>query len=194
MPGQGLNPGLQAASPLPYRWLLLLGLPLIVWLMLRPRGVPVEVAAKPWSREIEIERQVLEMHSDWCAQMPAGAELLERRPRPDPERGAEAEHCRYRAPAWRALRLVRAEGLAPQPPYWPAMNLLLPGSPGAPAGERAGKRRAVQELALRDAQGRSWSCPLALPAWQAWAIGARTRLAVHRFTGVANCASLPAPG
>lgn len=164
-------------------WLLLLGLPLLLWVLLHPRGVAVEVEAKTWRREVDIERRVQEMHSEACAQMPAGAQLLERR------ETAQGEHCRFLAPAWRRGRQAVAEGAAPDAPYWPELALK---APGTPEGERAGARRATQELRLRDEDGRTWSCRLPLADWQAWPLGASLRLDVHRFSGVADCASLPA--
>ncbi len=176
----------RAPGPRPHGWLLALGLPVLLWILLRPPGRGVEVVGKTWRWSIEIERQVMEMHSDWCSQMPAGAELIERRLRQDPEgQRGDAEHCRYRAPAWRKSGQRFAEGAHPEAPHWPALSLQ--------AGlEREGKRWAEQALLLRDADGRDWPCRLPLRQWQAWAVGDRTRLAVHRFSGVADCASLPA--
>lgn len=159
--------------------LLLLGLLLLLWVLLRPRGIEVEISAKTWRREVEIERQVLEMGSERCEQMPAGAQLQERRLHEG------QAHCRFVAPAWRKGRTAVAEGTGAEPPRWPSLTLQ--------PGERAGRRRSVQELALRDADGRRWSCRLREADWTAWPLGARTRLDVHRFSGVATCSSLPPP-
>jgi hypothetical protein len=173
------DPAPIALAPPRTGWLLLLGAALLAGVLLRPRGVAVEVAAKPWQREVDIERQVQEMHSERCERMPVDARLQERR------WADGVEHCRFLAPAWRKARTARAEGEVPTLPRWPALDLQ--------PGERPGPRRALQELALRDEDGRHWSCRLREADWQAWPPGARTRLAVHRFTGVADCASLPPP-
>ncbi|MFY8118429.1 MAG: hypothetical protein ACOVLH_11520, partial [Roseateles sp.] len=51
----------------PLRWLLrlLLALPVLVlaWQVLGPSGVPVEVQAQRWQRDIEVERLLLESGS-----------------------------------------------------------------------------------------------------------------------------------
>ena len=178
------------ARPHPAHWVLLAALPLLLWLLLRPPGIAVEVRAMSWQRQIEVERQVMELHSDWCSEMPTGAVLIERSLRRDPEgKRGEAAHCRYRAPVWRMRRVAHAEGAGPHLPAWPDPSLQGVGTADA---ERAGRRHAWQSLLLQDSRGRSWTCQLALPAWQAWRVGDRTRLAVHRFSGVADCASLTA--
>jgi hypothetical protein len=171
------------AKPHPARWLLIAALPLLLWLLLRPSGIAVEVKDKSWQRQIEVERQVMELHSDWCSEMPADAELIARQPRGD------ALHCRYRAPVWRMRRVAHAEGTGASEPSWPDPALKGAGTPDA---ERSGRRHAWQSLRLEDSQGRHWTCQLPLPAWRGWRVGERTRLAVHRFSGVADCASLPA--
>lgn len=165
-----------APSARPYLGLALIGLPLLAWVLLRPRGVAVEVAGQRWVRQIEIERQVLEMNSEPCAQMPAGAREIGRRSVDG------TEHCRFEAPAWRKRRVALAQGEA-GPPQWPALSLA--------DGERAGQRHAWQLILLRDGDGRTWECQLPLALWQSWPAGTRTRLEVHRFTGVADCGSLP---
>lgn len=161
-----------------YRVLGLLGLVLLAWVLLHPRGVAVRVEAMDWRRAIEIEREVEEMQSEPCAQMPAGARLLERQMREG------TEHCRFYAPVWRMRRHVVAEGALPVLPRWPELDLQ--------AGEREGRRHAWQALQLHDEDGRHWECRLPLAAWQGWRPGTSTRLAVHRFSGVADCGSLQA--
>lgn len=164
--------------------LLALLLPLAWWLF-GPRGLAVEVAAKTWRRDIEIERLLLESASAWCADLPPDARDLERRLRQDPEglRGL-AEHCRYRAPQWRARRSERATGQDPAPPRWPAEPVLDADS------ERLGKRHEHYALELQAADGRTWQCELPQARWQQFQNGQRLRLAVDRH-GVANCAGLP---
>lgn len=170
--------------PHPARWLLVAALPVLLWLLLRPAGIAVTVRETTWQRQIEVERQVMELHSEACRDMPAGAALIERRLHEG------LAHCRYRAPVWRMRRVAHAEGHGPAEPAWPDPGLQGAGSADA---ERAGRRHAWQSLLLEDAAGRRWTCQLALPAWRGWRAGDRTRLGVHRFTGVADCASLPAP-
>ena len=79
-------------------------------------------------------------------------------------------------------RHVVAEGLHPVAPRWPDLQLQ--------AGERAGRRHETQALQLADDEGRRWECRLPLAEWQAWRPGLSARLVVHRFSGVADCASL----
>ena len=178
-----MSNGWTEAKPHPAHWLLLAALPVLGWLLLRPAGIAVEVKEKSWQRQIEVERQVMELHSEGCSEMPAGAELIERRLRDG------AEHCRYRAPVWRMRRVAHAEGTGSSEPAWPDPGLKGAGTADA---ERAGRRHAWQSLRLEDSRGRSWTCQLSLQAWRGWRVGQHTRLAVHRFSGVADCASLPA--
>lgn len=164
----------------PLRGLTVIGLALLAWVLLHPRGVAVRVERMDWRRVIEIEREVLEMQAALCAEMPAGAALLERR------QHEGAEHCRFQAPVWRMRRHVVAEGTHPSMPSWPETHL-------AP-GERAGQRHEGQQLHLADDAGRRWDCRLSLAEWKTWRPGSKARLAVHRFSGVADCASLPGLG
>ncbi|MBH9577478.1 hypothetical protein [Inhella proteolytica] len=173
-----------------WRWLYfglgLLALPLLGWVFSGPHRADVTVVAKPWRRLVEIERRVLEMQSDWCDRLPAEAQGVERQMREDPsgQRGL-AEYCRFRAPEWRRRRFAVADGEAPVPPFWPALELQ---NPGSPEGERAGRRLAEQELLLRAEDGREWTCRLSVADWQRLALGQQLRLQVDRF-GVADCAS-----
>jgi hypothetical protein len=186
---------------------LLLGLAALAlagWLF-GPGGTAVQVEAKTWRLEIEIEKRIAEADSGWCDALPAEAGNIQRRwitdstgssesPDRSGKRAAPAEHCRYTLPQWRALRMVQAEGQAPTSPRWPD-TLLNEGRPQdsvRPAqlgDERLGLRRAFYEIQLRAASGQTWSCRLALPQWQAQVIGSTLRLQVDRY-GVANCASL----
>lgn len=172
----------------PYPWLLALGLPLFAWILFGPRGTEVQVAEKRWWRAVQIERQVLEMQSDWCARMPAEAQAVSRQPRQDPsgERGL-ADYCRFRTWEWRTRRGAVREGQAPQPPAWPE-----PAALQTAANERLGKRLSRQELLLRDAGGREWTCRLPLEGWQSMNPGQSLRLQVDRH-GVADCSSLLPP-
>jgi hypothetical protein len=129
------------------------------------------------------------MQSDWCDRLPDGAQVIERQPRQDPsgQRGV-ADYCRFRTWEWRTRRGAVREGQAPEPPEWPE-----PAALQTAADERLGKRLARQELLLRDAGGREWTCRLAPAAWQAFSQGQTLRLLVDRH-GVADCSSLPPPG
>jgi hypothetical protein len=159
-----------------YRVLAVLGLAALAWVLLHPRGVAVQVERMEWRRVIEIEREVAEMHTAPCAEMPSGAQLLERKTLDG------AEHCRFQAPVWRMRRHVVADGAHPAAPSWPVPNLT--------EGERAGRRHASQVVHLADDDGRRWECRLPLAEWQTWKPGTDARLAVHRFSGVADCAGL----
>lgn len=179
------------------RWAgLCLGLSLmpVFWWWLKPGGTAVELAAKTWRLDIEIEKLLEEGESSWCDEMPAGASKISRRLMTDPAglRAAPSEHCRFSLPQWRTLRMARAEGAWPAPPLWPEpkLNGLAADQLGA---ERAGKREAFYELQLRADDGQTWACRLPLAVWQAHSLGAHYRLQVDRF-GVADCASLPRPG
>lgn len=158
----------------------------LAWRLFGPGGVTVEVAAKTWQRDIEVERLGLELGSAWCDELPAQAQDIVRRPLQDPEgRRGLAEHCRYQAPQWRARRSERAEGQDPTPPRWPAEPRLTQGL------ERSGARHERYALQLRSADdGRPWTCELPQPRWQQFHTGQRLRLQVDRH-GVADCASLP---
>lgn len=165
---------------------LLLGLltPLGWWLF-GPHGVAVEIAAKTWQRDIEIERLLLESASAWCDELPADAQDISRRLLQDPEgRRGLATHCRYQAPQWRARRSARAAGQDLTPPRWPDEPVLELGS------ERLGKRHEHYALELQSADGRAWRCELPQARWQQFRGGQRLRLAVDRH-GVADCSSLP---
>ncbi|WP_310389483.1 hypothetical protein [Roseateles sp.] len=171
-------------------------LPLLWWLLIKPSGTAVELAAKTWRLDIEIEKLLEEGESSWCDEMPAEASKISRRLLTDPTgvRPAPAEHCRFSLPQWRTLRIARAEGAAPAPALWPEprLNGLGPDQLGA---ERASKREAFYELQLRAnaGHGQTWACRLPLAEWQAHRLGTRYRLQVDRL-GVADCASLPRPG
>jgi hypothetical protein len=171
---------------------LLVALLVPAWRVFGPRGMPVQVQALPWQRDIEIERLALERGSAWCDELPAGAQDVSRRWLDDPEgRRGRAEHCRYQLPAWQARRSARAEGLlqAGGPaPHWPTEPALEAGS------ERLGKRHERYALLLRagdgDGEGQVWRCELPQPRWQQFHAGQRLRLVVDKF-GVADCSSLP---
>lgn len=175
-----------------YPVLLLLGVPSMAWVLFGPRGIRVELEAKTWQRDIEIERLVLETSTGWCDALPADASDVQRRMVQDPEgkRGL-AEHCRYQSPQWRQRNIARREGADPAAPAWPEPDLAeMPlGELGA---ERRGKRQERYELVLRDADDRRWTCEMPLPRWQAHRRGERFRLLVDRF-GVADCSSVPIP-
>jgi len=173
---------------------LLLMLPLL-WRLFGPRGVEVELQRKTWRLEIDIQKRVLERESGWCDALPAQAREVQRRWLSDPagERPGLAEHCRYALPQWRALRQLRAEGAAPRPPLWPAVDLAPEASGEALGAERLGERRALYEVELAAlATGQRWHCRLDLAHWQALPTGRRLRLRVDR-QGVADCSSLPRP-
>jgi hypothetical protein len=162
-------------------WLAPLAALLLGWVLLHPRGIAVVVDDKPWRREIDIERQVMEMFSEPCDRVPVVDAQLQARRTVD-----GVAHCRFLGPAWRKGRMAVADGGADDAPRWPYVQLQ--------AGERLGPRREQQELRLRDEDdGRHWNCRLDAATWRAWPLGAKTRLAVHRFSGVADCASLPPP-
>lgn len=166
------------ATPL---WLVPLLAGLLCWAA-APSGVKVRLSAKSWSRDIEIERQVMELASSTCDEMPAGAELISRRSMASAE--SPTDHCRYRQLAWRAVRSLHSEGLAPAVPQWPA-------TAAAPAShERLGQRHERYELLLQAADGQEWRCRLPLAQWQGLAAGQQFRLKVDRH-GVADCSSLP---
>lgn len=168
----------------------LVACPLAWWLLLKPKGMSVELVAMPWRLEIEIEKLMEEGDSAWCDEMPADASHINRRLIADPSglRQGPAEHCRFTRPQWRTMRKATAEGRSPMPPKWPApsLNGLGPKELGA---ERAGHSDAFYELKLRNEDGQIWECRLPLPKWQAHRLGTRYLVEVDRF-GVADCASL----
>jgi hypothetical protein len=158
------------------------------WMLFGPRGVAVQVQAKIWRFEIEVEKRVLESGSDWCDALPADARDISRQPRQRAD--GPPEHCRYSAPQWRRRWGEQLEGEDPQPPRWPQPRL-VPLPPDQIGAERLGKRQAHYELQLRAADGRHWSCPVALAQWQRIVKGSSVRIQVDR-QGVADCATIPA--
>jgi hypothetical protein len=158
------------------------GLTAVAWLVWNAQGVVVQVQRKPWSRDIEIERQVDVTSSGWCAQLPEGARVVDRRRLNAPDSGQDAEHCRYATPEWRAVYSLHAAGAGPVPaPYWPAI--------AHASDERPGRRHERYEVELADARGRSWTCKLDQARWTRLPTDATLRLKVDRF-GVADCGSL----
>ncbi|MBB4845368.1 hypothetical protein HNP55_003918 [Paucibacter oligotrophus] len=168
----------------------LLGFAAMAWRLFGPRGVEVELLRKSWRLEIEVERQIAELGSAWCDELPAGAQVQSRRLLADPagRRSQPAEHCRYTLPTWRALWQARQAGLDPEPPRWP-QPILKQGSDEL-SPQRLGKRHEVYELELQAASGQAWVCALPLAQWRALPKGLKFRLAVDR-QGVADCASVP---
>ena len=160
------------------------------WRLFGPRGVSVEIVAKTWQRDVEIERLLLESASGWCEELPAGARDVSRRLLQDPEgRRGLAEHCRFQLPQWRGRRSARAVGQDPTPPHWPVVT--LEPQPGQTLGaERPGKRHEHYVLQLRAADGQAWTCELPLPQWRQLAVGSSFRLQVDR-QGTADCGRLP---
>ncbi|MDN3922831.1 hypothetical protein [Roseateles violae] len=181
---EGRHPVL-ARAPRRLRWALpliaLLFLPL-GWALFGPRGVTVEVEAKRWRFELEVEQYVSELGSDWCEALPADARDVSRRwmDRPD---GQRAEHCRYSQMQWRRRWGALKEGGEAEPPAWP--------EPRLKEGERLGQRKTRYELLLRADDGRLWTCALAPEAWRRVPRQARFRVQVDR-QGTADCATLPA--
>ena len=172
--------------------LLLVPVLALGWRLFGPSGFVVEVEAKTWLYEIEVEKRVLETGSAWCDEVPAGASAIERRMITDPSgvRPGLAEHCRYSIPEWRKRWVEQASGPATTPPHWPSPQLadLPPDTLGA---ERAGKRTQRYLLQLRaERNGVDWSCQLPLEQWQRFHEGEQFRLRVDRFS-TANCASVP---
>ncbi len=166
----------------------LLTLALLAW-ALAPRGERLQLVAKPWQRDIEIERRVEEINSGWCDELPADAQPLSRRLMVDPsgQRAAPAAHCRYRAPVWRALRSLRSQGeAAANAPFWDEAPLATLGP-----DERPGRRHERYELRLRQpGSGKTWACRLPQAQWQALRLGQVYRLPVSRH-GLADCSALP---
>lgn len=175
-------------------WLAPLLLGLLYW-ALAPAGTAVRVAAMNWSRDIEVERQVQQLDSGWCDEMPHGAQAISRRKvdRPDSLPGGTAEHCRYTVLAWRAVRSLHSEGLAPTPPFWPPVPANALSSDADAGKERLGKRHERYELLLQSDDGQEWRCKLPMPRWQTFSTGQRLRLKVDRF-GVADCSGIARVG
>lgn len=178
----------------PWLALLLLGLaiPLPAYLLFAPSGVEVRLARKTWRFELEIERRVEALASDWCEALPAGARVVSRRLMADPSglRPEPAEHCRYSEITWRRVQGLVNEGEAGSTtPAWPSptLNGLDSGQLGA---ERLGKRAQFFEILRQADSGETWTCRLPQAHWQALPVGLRLRLQVDRQR-VANCASLP---
>ena len=179
-----LRPNPRWRQPLP--WMLALALPLVAWVVDQSLGVRVEVEAKIWRREVDIEGSLVQPQSDWCENLPAAATDVERLERADPEQGERLRpYCRFRAPGWSLLRRAVAEGGSERVPQWPVLRL----TPGA---EREGQRRSWLWLKLRATDGREWQCNPPLAQWLGIQPGQRFRLKVDQF-GVADCGSLPQP-
>lgn len=173
----------------PILFTLLLPTPVALWL-LGPSSYKVQITAKAWITEIEVERWLDEPGSDWCDALPADARQIQRRRvETSASEPAGVEHCRYVQRRWRKLRTAWREGQSPEPPRWPELELskVPDGQLGA---ERQGKRRVSYELLLLDADGRDWRCERDYEDWLRWRVGTTLRLSVDRF-GTANCSSLP---
>lgn len=180
----------------PWRWAWLWLAPVLLGLLywvLAPGGTAVRVAEMNWSRDIEVERQVQQLDSGWCDEMPPGAHAISRRnvDQPDSLPGSTAAHCRYSVSAWRAVRSLHSEGMAPTPPFWPPVPANALSADAGAGMERLGKRHERYELLLQSDDGRQWSCKLPLPRWQTFSTGQRLRLKVDRF-GVADCSHIAA--
>lgn len=155
----------------------------MAWLSWGPKGEAVQVMSLPWSRDIEIERQVEVTNSGRCDELPAQARVLDRRLLTRKEVGSDAEHCRYALREWRPVYSLKAAGDGPWPvPHWPELS-------HAP-DERAGHRHEHQEVVLGNERGQHWTCRLNSAGWASLRTGQRLRLQVDRF-GVADCASVP---
>ncbi len=169
----------------PWRWAWLWLAPVLLGLLfwvLAPEGTEVQLTAKTWSRDIEVERQISVTESGWCAQVPEGAQVLARRQMPDPASGKPGEHCRYAARSWRAVYSLNARGEGASPaPHWPTI--------AHASDERTGKRHERYEAHVANEQGQRWTCRLSAPDWAGLQTGQRLRLQIDRF-GVADCASM----
>ncbi len=178
--GEPLQLGLR-----PWRWAWLWLAPVLLGLLywvLAPEGTEVRVAAMNWSRDIEVERQVSVTDSGWCAQLPEGAQVLERRRLPDPASGKLGEHCRFAARSLRAVYSLSAAGEGSSPaPHWPAITHA--------SDERTGRRHERHEAVFASEHGQRWTCRLSAAEWARLNTGQRLRLKVDRF-GVADCASM----
>lgn len=173
----------------PWRWAWLWLAPAVLGLaywLLAPAGTEVQLIAMNWSRDIEIERQVAVTDSAWCAQLPEGARVLERRKLPDPASGMAGEHCRYAARSWRAVYSLRAAGEGQSPaPHWPDI--------AHASDERTGRRHERYEAIFANQRDQRWTCRLSAADWARMKTGQRLRLQVDRF-GVADCASVRGAG
>lgn len=169
----------------PWRWAWLWLAPVLLGLLywvLAPGGTAVRVAEMNWSRDIEVERQMPVTDSGWCAQLPEGAQVLERRRLPDPVSGKVSEHCRYATRSWRAVYSLSAAGEGASPaPHWPAI--------AHASDERIGRRHERYETVLDSERGERWTCRLTAADWASLKTGQHLRLQVDRF-GVADCASM----
>lgn len=171
----------------PYLLLLLVGLPLLYWALLAPRGFKVEIAARTWQHDVDVERFGPELELDWCDKMPKGAEVVEMR-RASGEKG-DGLRCSYRMYRYVKIYFLRAEGQWPQQPTWPKAELadLPPNTLGA---ERLGPRKTRYHWVLRDEAGHEWPCLLPHHVWLTKPVGTQMRVSVDRW-GTADCASLP---
>nr|WP_295077700.1 hypothetical protein [uncultured Roseateles sp.] len=180
--------------------LLALSLPL-AYRLFGPRGVEVQVQRKIWRLEIEVERQIAELGSAWCDELPAGAQIQSQRllaaaadAAPASHAAASAgaaalrAHCRYTLPTWRTLWQASRQGVDPQPPRWPEPELTQ-GSQEL-SRQRLGARHQIYELELVAGNGQRWVCRQSLEDWRRMPQGRKFRLLVDR-QGSANCASVP---
>lgn len=177
-----------------------LSLPL-AYRLFGPRGVEVQVQRKIWRLEIEVERQIAELGSAWCDELPAGAQIQSQRLLPPAAKATESNdapassadaalrpHCRYTLPTWRTLWQASRQGVDPEPPRWPEPEL----TQGAQelSRQRLGARHQFYELELMAENGQRWVCRQPLDNWRRLPQGSRFRLLVDR-QGSANCASVP---
>lgn len=160
------------------------------WRLFGPPGVEVELQRKTWRLEIEVERQIAELGSAWCDELPAGAQVQGRRLLADPIglRPEPSEHCRYTLPTWRTLWQAQQTGVDPAPPHWPRPELSQGKEELSP--QRLGKHHEFYELELVAGSGQVWICRQPLAQWRALPQGLKFRLLIDR-QGVANCASVP---
>ncbi|PZP34613.1 MAG: hypothetical protein DI603_06590 [Roseateles depolymerans] len=165
-------------------------LPPLAWWLLGPRGEAVELVARQWRTELEVERLRQESGTDWCDELPPGATVLSRRRMNDPsgQRPGEAERCQYSLLAWRLLWVAHREGRVSSAPQWPQPPL-SPLPVGEPGAERTGHRAVFYELLLRNRSGQTWTCRADAARWQAYREGQRLRLPIDRW-GVAHCGDL----
>ncbi|MBY0236060.1 MAG: hypothetical protein K2W93_13855, partial [Burkholderiaceae bacterium] len=145
--------------------LLALSLPL-AYRLFGPRGVEVQVQRKIWRLEIEVERQIAELGSAWCDELPAGAQIQSQRlvgAAVDAPATAAASanaalraHCRYTVPTWRTLWQASRQGVDPEPPRWPEPELTQ--GTQELSRQRLGARHQFYELELVAANGQRWVC------------------------------------
>jgi len=177
--------------------LLALSLPL-AYRLFGPRGVEVQVQSKTWRLEIEVERQIAELGSAWCDELPAGAQIQSQRlvgAAVDAPATAAASadaalraHCRYTLPTWRTLWQASRQGVDPEPPRWPEPELTQ--GTQELGRQRLGARHQFYELELVAENGQRWVCRQPLDNWRRLPQGSKFRLLVDR-QGSANCASVP---